>query len=154
MTYAHDTTHDPAGAGTRYWDTLNDPTYPFGYGLSYSNFAYSALKVVTPRVAPGQPVTVSVDLANTGKRTADEVAQLYIHQRSGTSVRPVRELKGFQRVTLKPGETRKLSFTLWPQDLRYWSAVTHGWVADSATFDVWVGGSSAADLAAQFVVAG
>ena len=152
MTYAHDITHDPVKASTRYWDTVNDPIYPFGYGLSYTSFAYSALKVDTPSVAPGQPVGISVNLTNTGKRPGDEVAQLYIHQRSGTSVRPVRELKGFQRVTLQPGETRTLHFTLRPEDLRYWSDVTNGWVADSAIFDVWVGGNSNADLAGQFVV--
>lgn len=150
MTYAHDITHEPANAAKRYWDAASDPTYPFGYGLSYTSFAYSGLNVETPRVAPGQPVQVSVDVTNTGKRAGDEVAQLYIHQRSGTSVRPIRELKGFHRLTLKPGETRKVHFTLQPDDLRYWSAVTHDWVADSATFDLWVGGSSQAALAGQF----
>jgi beta-glucosidase len=153
MTYAHDITHDPANAAKRYFDTVNDPTWPFGYGLSYTSFAYSALKVAAPNVPPGQPVSISVDLTNTGKRMGDEVAQLYIHQRTGTSVRPVRLLKGFQRVTLKPGETRHLHFTLQPEDLRYWSAVTKGWIADSAAFDVWVGGNSNASLASQFTVA-
>jgi beta-glucosidase len=150
--YAHDITHDPTNASKRYWDTMNDPTYPFGYGLSYTSFAYAALKVETPSVAPGQPVRVSVDLTNTGERAGDEVAQLYIHQRSGTSVRPMRELKGFQRVALRPGETRTLHFTLQPEDLRYWSAVNRDWVADSSDFDVGIGGSSSADLSAHFTV--
>lgn len=153
MTYAHDITHDPAAAATRYWDARNDPTYPFGRGLSYTTFSYDGLKVQTPIVAPGQPVRVSVNVTNTGKRVGDEVAQLYIHQRTGTSVRPVRELKGFQRVTLKPGEQRTLQFTLQPDDLRFWSAVTRDWVADRARFDVWVGGNSTATLASDFVVA-
>ena len=152
MTYAHDITHDPDSADKRYWDTTNEPTYPFGYGLSYTNFTYSRLTVETPSVAPGKPVTISFDLRNSGVRAGDEVAQLYIHQRTGTSVRPVRELKGFQRVTLKPGETRSLHFTLQPDDLRYWSAVTRDWVADNATFDVWVGGDSKASLAGTFKV--
>src|SRR3546814_9316082 len=89
-------------------------------------------------------------LKNTGARTGDEVAQLYLHQRSGTSSRPVRELKGFQRVTLKAGEKRRLVFTLKPDDLRYWSAVSRDWVSDDSVFDVWIGGSSAADLAGSF----
>src|SRR6185312_1821040 len=113
-----------------YWNGSSAPTYPFGYGLSYTTFQYANLKVGQSSYAPGQPVKVTVDLTNTGKRTGDEVAQLYIHQRYGTSARPVRELKGFQRVTLKPGETRTLTFTLKPDDLRYWSAATHGWVQD------------------------
>ena len=100
----------------------------------------------------GKPVEVSVDLRNTGRRIGDEVAQLYIHQRRGTSARPVRELKGFQRVTLKPGETQTLRFTLAPEDLRYWSAATKTWVQDASAFDVWVGGSSTADLHGTFEV--
>ena len=91
-------------------------------------------------------------MRNTGLRAGDEVAQLYIHQRHGTSARPIRELKGFQRVTLKAGEIRTLRFTLKPDDLRYWSAATGGWVQDDSTFDLWVGGSSAADLAGSFKV--
>jgi beta-glucosidase len=93
-----------------------------------------------------------VDLRNTGRRVGDEVAQLYIHQRRGTSARPIRELKGFQRVTLKPGETRTLRFTLTPDDLRYWSAATKTWVQDASLFDVWVGSSSQAELHGAFEV--
>jgi beta-glucosidase len=152
MTYAHLTSHDPGGSDRRYWGGSNAPTYVFGHGLSYTSFAYANLKVERPTCTQGETMRVSVDLTNTGKRTGDEVAQLYIHQRSGTSARPVRELKGFQRVTLKPGETRSLSFTLTPEDLKYWSAATGGWVHDAATFDVWVGGSSKADLAGSFKV--
>ena len=82
----------------------------------------------------------------------DEVAQLYMHLRSGTSSRPVRELKGFQRVSLEPGETQSLSFTLGPDELRYWNAAARDWVQDAATFDVWVGGDSTAELHATFEV--
>jgi beta-glucosidase len=150
--YAHLISHDPKNADRRYWNGSSEPTYPFGYGLSYTTFQYANLKVERPTYAPGQPVKVTVDLTNTGQRSGDEVAQLYIHQKHGTSSRPVRELKGFQRVTLKPGETRTLSFVLKPQDLRYWSAATHGWVQDEAPFDVWVGGDSKATLEAGFEV--
>jgi beta-glucosidase len=154
MTYSYLISHDPANASHRYWDGSNEPTYAFGHGLSYTSFAYSNLRVEQPRSARGQAVQVSVDLTNSGKRSGDEVAQLYIHQRSGTSSRPIRELKGFQRVTLKPGETRTLEFTLRPEDLRYWSEVTRDWVQDEAVFDIWVGGSSRAELGGTFEIAG
>jgi len=152
-TYAHLLSFDVPNTDKRYWNEKSSaPTYPFGHGLSYTTFAYSNLRVEQPVVAPGRPVTVAVDLRNTGPRAADEVAQLYIHQRYGTSTRPVRELKGFQRIALKAGETKTLRFTLTSDDLRYWSAVTKGWVADETKFDVWVGGDSAATLAGQFDV--
>lgn len=150
--YAHMASHEPLGATTRYWNESNAPTYPFGYGLSYTSFAYSNLKVDRTVIVPGDTITVSVDLKNTGSRTGDEVAQLYIHQRTGTSARPVRELKGFRRVTLKPGATQTLKFTLTPAELRYWNAAAHDWVQDSSTFDVWVGGNSEAQLAGTFAV--
>jgi beta-glucosidase len=153
LIYAHLTSHDPANAEKRYSNESNAPRYPFGYGLSYSTFAYSNLKVDPPRIAPGGNVTVTVDLRNTGARTADEVAQLYIHQRTGTAARPVRELKGFQRVTLKPGETRRISFHIGPNELRYWNAARHDWVIDSSTFDVAVGGDSTAKFGSTFDVA-
>lgn len=97
-------------------------------------------------------MTVTVDVTNTGERAGDEVVQLYIHQRHGTSARPVRELKGFERVTLAAGETRMVSFRLGREDLAYWSAATQGWLTDETTFDVYVGGSSAAELATSFEV--
>ena len=154
MTYAHLTSHDPANANKRYWDASSEPTWVFGHGLSYTSFAYSNLKVERPTYRLGEPVKVSVDLTNSGRRTGDEVAQLYIRQKWGTSARPVRELRGFQRVALKPGEKRTLQFTLRPEDLRYWSAATRDWVQDETAFDVWVGGSSAADLKTGFEVSG
>jgi beta-glucosidase len=97
---------------------------------------------------------VSVDLRNTGQRAGDEVAQLYIHQRVGTAARPVRELKGFQRITLRPGEVRTISFAIGAAQLRYWNAAARDWVIDPGTFDVWVGGDSRASLGATFDVSG
>jgi beta-glucosidase len=152
--YAHLISHDPKNADKRYWNGSSAPTWPFGYGLSYTSFKYRDLRVERPSYRVGETVAVSVDLTNAGPRAGDEVAQLYIHQRSGTSSRPVRELKGFPRVSLKPGETRTLRFTLKPEDLRYWSAATGGWVQDEAAFDVWVGGDSKAELAGTFEVRG
>jgi beta-glucosidase len=150
--YAHLISHRPEEAETRYWNERNSPTYPFGYGLSYTTFEYSNLRVEKPTYHVGEPVKVAVDLKNTGQRAGDEVAQLYIHQRYGTSARPIRELKGFQRVTLKPGESRTLHFTLTPDDLRYWSGVAGTWVQDASPFDVWIGGNSQASLAGGFEV--
>ena len=150
--YSHLLSHNPIDADRRYWDGSSAPDYPFGFGLSYTTFQYANLRVERERYAPGEPVVLSVDLTNTGRRAGDEVAQLYIHQRYGSAARPVRELKGFQRVVLRPGETRSLHFTLRPEDLRYWSSATRSWVQEESAFDVWVGGSSAADAGANFEV--
>ena len=150
--YAHFLSHRPERPDSRYWNESSAPTYPFGFGLSYTAFAYSSIRVDRAIVGKGQPVEVSVDLQNIGSRSGDEVAQLYIHQRQGSSARPVRELKGFQRVLLNVGERRTLHFTLRPEDLRYWSAATRTWVQDESAFDVWVGGNVQASLGSSFSV--
>lgn len=151
-TYAYLPSHQPDGANKRYWNEDNAPTWPFGHGLSYTTLRYGNLTVDHAGVKPGEPVTVSFDLTNTGKRSGDEVAQLYIHQRVGDASRPVRQLKKFERITLAAGETRHMRFTLTAEDLRYWSSAQKGWVQDDSAFDVWVGGSSLADLATTFAV--
>lgn len=150
--YSHNTTKAPAEQGLRYWDEASTPLYAFGHGLSYTDFAFSDLSVDQTTVALGQPVVVTATVTNTGSRAGDEVAQLYIHQRSGRASRPVRELKGFQRVTLQPGESRRLRFEVTAAELRYWSAAERDWVLDPATFDVWVGGDSRAELKTSFTV--
>src|SRR5207247_9798503 len=134
----------------RYWDEESTPLFPFGHGLSYTRFEYSELSVDRDALAPGDTLTVSVNVTNTGPRQGDEVVQLYIHQRHGSASRPVRELKGFQRVTLKPGETRSVSFPLGPDERRYWSAATKGGVNEPSTFDVWVEPDSNASLTGHF----
>ncbi|WP_236263352.1 fibronectin type III-like domain-contianing protein [Actinomyces sp. zg296] len=96
------------------------------------------------RIAVGQSVTVSVDVANIGSRDGKEVVQFYIHQRHGTSTRPERELKAFTRVAIPAGRSRAVEFVLGPDELSYWSAVTRSRVQDATTIDVYVGGSSAA----------
>lgn len=138
----------------RYWDGLPTPLYPFGFGLSYTTFAFSALKVSAAQVKVGGSITVSADVTNTGKVAGDEVVQLYIHQKYGTDSRPMRELKGFERVTLKPGETRTVRFELGPEHLTYWSTNAGQWVQDTAAFDLWVGADSLATLHAEFEVIG
>lgn len=152
--YAHNTTHGPEKQGERYWDIPSTPQYEFGYGLSYTTFDIGAPQLDRATLAPGGQITVSAAVSNTGDRVGDEVVQLYIHQRAGRASRPVRELKGFERVTLQPGERRTVSFTLDEASVRYWNAATKSWVIDPGTFDLWVGSSSAARQHTTFQVGG
>jgi beta-glucosidase len=152
LVYSHTISHEPANQGRRYWDEESTPLYPFGYGLSYSRFTYGDLTLDRDQLRAGQTVTVSVAVTNAGERAADEVAQLYIHQRHGTASRPVRELKGFQRVALAAGESRTLEFRLGPDELRYWNAAVRDWVIDATTIDVFAGGDSTAELTASFTI--
>lgn len=146
LVYAHLRTFQPEGQGSRYFEEESTPLYPFGHGLSYADFDYIDLQLDQEEIAVGDTAAASFTVRNSSNRTADEVVQLYIHQRHGTSSRPVRELKGFQRITLAAGEQRTLTFPLGPEQLRYWSAVTRGTVQDATTIDVWVGGDSNAKL--------
>jgi beta-glucosidase len=152
MVYSHTRSHEPENQERRYWDEESTPLFPFGHGLSYASFDYSNLAVDPDTIGPDEALTVSVDVANTGDREADEVVQLYVHQRYGSSSRPVRELKGFQRISLGAGESRTLQFTLGRAELSYWNAVARDWVLDASTFDVWVGGDSTAELSTTFQV--
>lgn len=140
--YARNLTQNPKDTGTMYWDGTSTPLYPFGFGLSYTSFTISNLKLSSPTITAGHSVDVSVDVKNTGGRTGDEVVQLYTHQRYGSAVRPVRELKGFQRVTLKPGESRSVTLHLDTNELAFWSAATHDFAIEPSTYDIWVGNSS------------
>ena len=104
---------------SKYLDVANTPQYAFGYGLSYTTFALSSLRVPAVSVSPGGTLTVSADITNTGSVAGDDVVQLYTHQDGTTILQPVRRLNGFQRVTLAPGQTRTVTFTLgrgniWP----------------------------------------
>lgn len=150
INYAHNLTQDAAKQTQRYWDEAAAPLYPFGYGLSYSAFAFSNLHLDKESIALNQPLQVSVDVENTGDHEADEVAQLYLHQQWGRASRPVRELKGFTRVHLGPHARQTLHFMVTPKDLQYWSAADHAWVQDAADYDVWVGADAAATLHSSF----
>jgi beta-glucosidase len=152
--YAHNTTHAPKDQGKRYWDIPSTPQFEFGYGLSYTSFTIGAPTLSASTLAPGGRITVSTTVANTGVRAGDEVVQLYIHQQAGRASRPVRELKGFKRVTLQPGERRVVSFDLDEVSVQYWSAAAKDWVIDPGTFDLWVGASSNAAQHATFAVGG
>ncbi len=153
--YAHTTSHKPYDAPdftSRYWDLPTTPLYPFGYGLSYSSFSISDLHLSAKTSPLNGSITATATVANTGSRAADEVVQLYLHQRFGSASRPVRELKGFRRLTLKPGEKQQVSFTIGGNDRTFWSGPKKNWVVEPSDFDVWVGNSSAATLHDTFTV--
>lgn len=153
--YARNTTHSPESIplyNPRYWDGLPVPLYPFGFGLSYTTFEFSNIKVSSEKIKVGESLTVSVDVTNTGNVAGDEVAQLYIHQKWGTDTRPMRELKGFERITLKPGETKTVNFKLGTDELMYWSTNANAWIQDPTSFDLWAGSDSQASLQAGFEV--
>jgi len=153
--YAHMITHAPETASdfkSRYQDIPSSPLFPFGYGLSYTKFAVSNLTVDKATAKIGESVGVSVQVQNTGSVAGDEVVQVYIHQQSGSASRPVRQLKGFEKVALAPGEKKALHFTLGKDELTYWSPSEKKWVLEPAAFDVWVGGDSSAQLHGNFDV--
>jgi beta-glucosidase len=119
----------------------NEPLFPFGYGLSYTTFKFDNLRVEPSTIAPAASTTVKVDITNTGNREGDEVAQLYIHQQVASITRPVKQLKGFQRVTLKPGEKTTVTFTLAPDALSLLDANMNQ-VVEPGTFDIMLGPNS------------
>ena len=148
--YAHNLTQEPEtkkNFTSRYWDIPSSPLYPFGYGLSYTTFSFSNLRVSKPEIKVGEGTEVLVDVENTGRRSGEEVAQLYIHQRYGSASRPVRELKGFERIALAPGQKRTVRFNLGKPELTYWSGAVKDWVQEPAVFDLWVGADATASLA-------
>ena len=150
--YNHNLTQNPETTPdfkSRYWDLPSTPLYPFGFGLSYTTFSFENLKV-SPTARVGNTIAVSADIANTGSRAGDAVVQLYIHQRAGSASRPVRQLKGFERVALEPGEKRTVHFTLAKDELQFWSPTTKEWVVEPEQFDVWVGGDSTTTLHGEF----
>ena len=152
LIYSHTRSHEPQNQGRRYWDEPSTPLFPFGYGLSYGRFAYSELTIDHPSIPRHGSVTVSVQVANSSDREAAEVVQLYLHQRHGSASRPARELKGFQRITLPPLASQQVQFTIGPDHRRYWSTTERTWILDHSIFDIWVGGSSTAELTTTFEV--
>jgi|SRR5579859_3371927 len=153
--YNHNLTHEPEDRPrftSRYWDVGSKPLYPFGYGLSYTKFQFTNLHLSKTSIKAGEGTEVSFDVTNSGSLPGDAVAQLYMHQRSGSASRPVRELTGFERVTLQPGETKTLKFPLGKEELQFWSEQKKGWTVDATNFDVWVGEDSTAQLHAELAV--
>lgn len=136
---------------SHYSDVEKTPLYPFGYGLSYTTFEYSNLKINKKSFAKGEKIEVSVDLKNTGKVTGKEVAQLYLHDEFASVVKPVKELKGFEMVELKAGETKTITFTLTDAELGFYNNQNE-FVVEPGTFKVMVGGNSDAKLSDKFEV--
>lgn len=143
--YAHDSTGRPqfadADAGgfkSRYLDASNAPLYPFGHGLSYTTFTVSPVKVRPRELSRGEALTASVEVTNTGSRPGEVVVQLYVQDVVGRFVRPVRELKGFQKIHLAARASREVVFSLVPAQLRYWRPDA-GWTAEPGDFLVFVG---------------
>lgn len=136
---------------TGYLDLPSDGLFPFGFGLTYSKFSYGRLSVKTPAISPDGMLEVSAEVENTGAREATEVVQLYVHDRVGLTSRPVRELKGFERVTLRPGEHKTVDFTVKANDLGSYDPQMR-WVVNPGTYDVWIAPDSARGVQGSFEV--
>ncbi|RZQ61477.1 glycoside hydrolase family 3 protein [Amycolatopsis suaedae] len=134
--------YDIARTGRTYQYFDGDPLYPFGHGLSYSGFRYDGLRLASPVVAGDGTVRASVEVTNTGDRAGDEVVQLYTHQRFSRDPQPKRELHAFQRVHLRPGETRTVELTVPAAELGHWDVTRGRWVVEASMHDVLVGASS------------
>lgn len=148
---APNTRQSSLGMTCSWLDAGYKPLYPFGYGLSYTHFSYSDIAVSAERVEPGESVTVHATVSNHGDVEADEIVQMYIRDLVGNVTRPVRELKAFTRVRLKPGESRDVAFVIAPADLAF-----HGrnmqLMTEPGEFHVWIGGSSEAQLRTTIAV--
>ena len=155
--YNYKNTGRPAGdgavAGSVFWshyvDEKNTPLYPFGYGLSYTSFKYSDLSLSASSLSINSEIEVSVILENIGEVKGKEVVQMYIKDHYGSVTRPVRELKGFKLVELKPGESKKVSFTI-DQDLLQFYTARGKWEAEPGVFSVFIGSDSTTKRKASF----
>jgi beta-glucosidase len=146
--YNHKATGRPAAPDrwhTGYLDQSSTPLYPFGYGLTYTKFSYSNLKIENQKVSDRATVHVSAEIQNTGAREGTEVVQLYVHDRVAPTSRPVRELKGFERVTLAPGERKSVKFTVNANDLGSYDPAMR-WIVPKGTYDVWVAPDAASGV--------
>jgi len=126
---------------SRYLDLPHTPLYPFGYGLSYTTFKLSNLQLSASKIAPNGSLKVTTELENTGKRAGDEVVQLYIRDVVASVSRPVKELKGFQRISLAPGERKKVELSLGPKELGFYDEQMK-FVVEPGSFKIWIGASS------------
>ena len=132
-----------AGGGRTYRFFKGTPLYPFGYGLSYTTFAYKNLRTSAATLRASDTAVVRVDVSNTGQSTGDEVAQLYVRHLGSRVERPNEDLRGYRRITLKPGETRTVEFSLPAASLAYWNSDLHRWVVETEPVELAVGASSA-----------
>ena len=146
--YAHKNTGRPLSEGkwfekfrSDYLDVSNDPVYPFGYGLSYTTFSYSDIKLSSTSLKGNQTLTAGISITNTGNYTGKEVVQLYIRDVVGSTTRPVKELKGFQKIELKAGETKTITFSITPNDLKFYNYdLKYDW--EAGDFEIMIGTNS------------
>jgi beta-glucosidase len=146
--YAHKNTGRPLGEGkwfekfrSNYLDVSNEPVYPFGFGLSYTAFTYSDIKLSSTSLKGNQTLTASITVTNSGNKDGKEVVQLYIRDIVGSVTRPVKELKGFQKIELKAGESKTISFAITPNDLKFYNYdLKYDW--ESGDFNIMIGGNS------------
>lgn len=146
--YSHKNTGRPLAEGkwfskfrSNYLDVSNDPLYPFGYGLSYTTFSYGDIKLSANSFKPGQSLTASITITNTGKVAGKEVVQLYTRDMVGSSTRPVKELKGFQKISLNPGESKEVTFTIKEDDLKFYNSSLK-YTAEPGAFKLFIGSNS------------
>ncbi|MGY3054931.1 beta-glucosidase [Pedobacter sp. UYEF25] len=154
--YAHKNTGRPLPAGawfskfkSNYLDVSNEPLYPFGFGLSYTTFSYGDVKLNANNLSAGKPITATISITNSGKMAGKEVVQMYIQDLVGSSTRPVKELKGFQKISLNPGETKEVSFNISENDLKFYNADLK-YLAEPGDFKVFIGTNSADVKEANF----
>ncbi len=146
--YNHKNTGRPLDEGkwfqkfrSNYLDVSNDPVYPFGYGLSYTTFSYSDIKLSNTTLKQNRKITATITVTNTGKVDGKEVVELYTREMVGSITRPVKELKGFQKIDLKAGESKNVSFTISADDLKFYNGDLK-YVAEPGDFKVFIGGNS------------
>ena len=139
------------GCSSFYMDAGFGPLFPFGYGLSYTTFAYDKLHLSADTLRMNEILTITANLTNTGKYAGTEVVQLYVRDKVGSVTRPVKELKGFQRIALQPGETKTVTFELPISDLAFWN-IDMKKVVEPGEFTLWIGTNSSDGLSADFEV--
>lgn len=138
---------------SKYLDVPNEPLYPFGFGLSYTTFGYGDVVLSTSNLSMGGTLTASVEVRNTGNTAGEEVVQLYIRDLVGSVTRPVKELKGFEKISLQPGESQTVTFTVTTDDLAFYTR-DMSWKAEPGDFTVFIGPSSAEGSEAEFTLTG
>jgi beta-glucosidase len=152
--YSHENTGRPAEKNkftSKYIDAPATPLYPFGYGLSYTKFKYSNLTLSADKIPADSIITVSAEVENAGQYEGDEIVELYIQDEVASVIRPVKELKGFTKVHLKPGEKKTVTFTLEPKELGFYNQEMK-YVVEPGVFKIWVAWNSAEGLEASFEV--
>lgn len=141
---------DPLGNWySRYRDMPNEPLYPFGYGLSYTNYSYADVRLSSASIKKEDKLTVTTEVTNSGKIDGEETVQLYIRDYAASVIRPVKELKAFKKIMLKAGETKAVSFTLTKNDLSFFDASGNS-IIEPGKFSVFVGGNSKVVKQADF----